>query len=149
MSDNMDKKAGMESPSKDFTAQLMQQIEAEERALSSLISNHGKLETSDAFLAGVMEQLEGKSVARPYRPVIPKAVWAGIAAVFTGLALFLSFSGQTGSDSSLDKRYDSVLESFNAFFAGSGFLHYILIPTTAVALILLLDLGFRKKRGMS
>ena len=75
-------KKGIEKPSLDFSKNLMNQIEVEEKSLARVLKTHGNLTTSTSFTADIMGQLEGLSPKRPYQPVISKNTWLGIAAVF-------------------------------------------------------------------
>ena len=75
-------KKGIEKPSLDFSKNLMNQIEAEEKSLARVLKTHGNLTTSTSFTADIMGQLEGLSPKRPYQPAISKKEWFGIAAVF-------------------------------------------------------------------
>lgn len=121
------RKAGMESPGDDFTSKLMQQIDAEERALHSLLQAHGRLETSPDFALQLMAQLEGKRVkAKPaYRPVLSPLAWIGIAACFALVVAFLFTQSAEPSSSPMGGGYLDYLDSASKAFSGYKFLIYI------------------------
>lgn len=85
-------KKGIEKPSLDFSKNLLNQIEAEEKSLARVLKTHGNLTTSTSFTADIMGQLEGLSPKRPYQPAISKKAWFGIAAVFTTIFLITGTS---------------------------------------------------------
>jgi len=121
------RKAGMESPGDDFTSKLMQQIDAEERALHSLLQKHGKLETSPDFALQLIAQLEGKSVRakQTYRPVLSSRAWIGIAACFAFIVAFLFTQGAENGSSSIADGLLSYLDGAKMSLGGHSFLIYI------------------------
>lgn len=142
------RKAGMERPADDFTSKLMQQIDAEERALHSLLQAHGKLETSPDFALQFMAQLEGKHVkakANP-RPVLSLRTWIGIAASFALIAVFLLMQGGGNGSSLMDKNYLSFLDGASNMLSENKFLIYLAPICSLFVLALIFETRTAKRR---
>ena len=112
----------------DFTSNLMDKINAEETALSNVLSKHGSVSTSPDFTAQLMGQLEGKSPAIPYTPVISKRTWIGIAAMFIGLISLTLFSGTEGSlDLRIEDSFQNIKNGLGSFFSNGSVWHYVML----------------------
>ncbi|MDG1331881.1 MAG: hypothetical protein P8P74_06105 [Crocinitomicaceae bacterium] len=113
-------KSGLMETKMDFTSNLMDRIDAEEKALSNVLSKSNAMETSDDFTAQLMLKLEGKVPAKPYKSIISKRAWTGIAAVFVGIiVLSLLTIGQEGGSLKYDLEIEEATNTFVSFFQNS------------------------------
>lgn len=142
-------KKGIMEPGADFTRQLMQQVDAEEKALSRVLSRHGVEEPSVDFTAQLMKELEGSHPKAPYTPVISWKAWAGIAAAFIGvicLVLFGSDSGQT-SQFSTQERLTDAADKVQSFFEGNMMIVYVVLGILLFSVGLLVEQRIQRKRS--
>ena len=137
-------KKGLLKTDADFTSNLMDKINAEEKALSNVLSKHGAVATSPDFTAQLMSQLEGKSPAVPYTPVISRKVWIGIAAVFIGIICLTFFSGTEGSvDLRMEDGVQRIKNGVSSITSSGAILQYFMIG------ILMLSLGLFVEQKLS
>ena len=141
---NILKSGGMEVGS-DFTSKIMGQINAEETALSNVLSRHGDMETSADFTAQFMTQLEGKSPKALYKPVISKNTWIGLAAAFIGVIVMVIFSGGEGSGRLNMESVESVKNGIGEFFSGGALTPYLILGALLLSLALLFEQKVRVK----
>lgn len=143
---NILKKGLMETKS-DFTSNLMDQINAEEKALSNVLSSDGKLETSPDFTALLMEKLEGKSPALVYKPVISKKVWYALAAVFVGVVGLVVFFGSTGSEKAhFDIDFSKVASEFGALSEMGSTVAYAIFGVLVFSVGLVVEQRISRRR---
>ena len=142
-------KKGLEKPSLDFTNNLMQQVEAEEKSLSRIVKEHAEMTTSPNFSKELMSQLEGISPKKPYEPVISKRIWMGIAAV---LAVVFTFVFATSESTPTSDKFSINLEqidlSFFDKFESNPILTYAICGILLLSIALLTEqrLNHRKER---
>ena len=139
-------KKGLEETTPDFTSRVMNQINAEEKALSNVLSKHGAMETSPDFTAELMAKLEGKKPAVPYTPVISKTVWMGLAAMLVGVIIFVFASGSSQpSTLQVSENLQNVTNDIGTFFTkGSAFM-YILLGTLVLSIALVVEQRLSRK----
>ena len=138
-------KKGLMETNSDFTSELMNRINAEEKALSSVLSKHGSVETSEDFTVHLMSKLEGKVPSKPYRSVISKPVWMGITAIFVAIVvLALSTIDQEASTIKYDLQVERIADGVATFFKKSSFLTYTCFGVLVFTLKLLYDQRSRK-----
>ena len=84
-----------ENPSSEFSAKVMQQINAleleNEKALSSLLQKHTLEKPSLDFTSKIMQEISASGKIAAYQPVISKKVWFvifSVILVLVTLALF-------------------------------------------------------------
>lgn len=139
-------KKGLVTTDTDFTSKLMTKINAEETALSNVLSKHGSVSTSTDFTAQLMTKLEGKTPVIQYEPVISKSAWIGIAALFIGIISLTFFFGSEGSlEFRLGNGFQNVKNGIGSFLSkGSAFL-YILIGAFILSVGLFVEQKVGKK----
>lgn len=146
---NILKKGLMETKS-DFTSNLMDQINAEEKALSNVLSTDGKLETSPDFTALLMAQLEGESPAMVYKPVISKRVWYGLATVFVGVVGLAIFFGSAGPNKAhFDLNLSSVSSQFESLFQIGSTVTYAIFGVLVFSIGLVVEQRISRKKRMA
>ena len=138
-------KKGLHETKMDFTSSVMGKIHAEEKALSSLISREGAMETSDSFTMELMSKLEGKVPAKSYTPVISKSAWIGIAAIFTGVILMAFLASGSGTGSlKYDLRVERLANGISSIFQYSQAITYSCFGVLILTLALLYEQRSRK-----
>jgi hypothetical protein len=138
-------KKGLMETKMDFTSNLMDKINAEEKALSTVLSKSGSLETSKDFTIDLMSKLEGRVPVKPYESVISKRAWIGIAAVFIGvIVLTLLANDQVESSIKYDLGLDKITNSLVQFFKFSPVLTYICFGSLLFTLGLIYEQRSRK-----
>ena len=138
-------KKGLMETKMDFTSNLMDKINAEEKALSTVLSKSGSLETSKDFTIDLMSKLEGRVPVKPYESVISKRAWIGIAAVFIGVVvLTLLANDQVESSIKYDLGLDKITNSLVQFFKFSPVLTYICFGSLLFTLGLIYEQRSRK-----
>lgn len=138
-------KSGLMETKMDFTSNLMGRIDAEEKALSNVLSQNSSMETSSDFTAQLMSKLEGKVPSKPYGSVISKQAWVGIAAVFVGIiVLALMTIGQEGGTLKYDIQIEEVTNSFVSFFQNSPIFTYTSLGLLILTIGLLFEQRVRK-----
>ncbi|MDX2359568.1 MAG: hypothetical protein QNK23_02100 [Crocinitomicaceae bacterium] len=138
------KKGGLEAGA-GFTSKLMEQINAEETALSNVLSKHGAEQPSVDFTAQLMSQLEGKTPKVPYTPVISKRTWIGIAAAFIGVFILTMFSGGEASGRLNPETLQTVKDTVSGFFSNGSLFTYLILGALLLSLALFLDQGAYRK----
>ncbi|MFK7784499.1 MAG: hypothetical protein AB8B56_05280 [Crocinitomicaceae bacterium] len=138
-------KDGLMETKMDFASNLMDRIDAEEKAMSNVLSNNSAMETSEDFTAKLMSKLEGKVPAKPYTSVISKQAWIGIAAVFVGIIILsLLTIGQEGSSIRYSHEIEQATNTFVSFFQNSPIFTYSSIGLLLITVGLLFDQRLRK-----
>jgi len=133
-------KKGMEKTSADFTSHVMDSINKEEKALNNVLNEHGRMITSESFTVNVMQQLEGKTPAIPYEPVISRSVWLAICAVFVGIVVLVITTGTPiGSKLTAGDSLKIVAESIGSFFSNLGYTTYTAAGIFVLSLGLLVE----------
>ena len=139
-------KKGLEKPSGDFTKNLMQQIEAEERSLNCALKEHGELTTTPDFSANLMSKLEGMTPKRPYEPVISKRIWGGIAAVLA-VIIALVFTTSGSEVSSLPIKLSKLDFNFMMKLESNPILVYTICGVLLLSIALLTEQRLTSKKG--
>lgn len=143
-------KRGLIETSDDFTSNLMKKINAEEMALTSVLSQHGLLEAPTDFTAQVMQKLEGKVASTLYTPVISKRVWVGIAAAATVIVLLVLISDQsTSGNSRISENVEQTLNGFHSFFSNGSIFLYLLSGALLFSIGLVFEQRFNSDRKMN
>lgn len=139
-------KKGLMETKVDFTSNLMDRINAEEKAMSTVLSENGVLETSPDFTIELMSKLDGKVPAKPYSSVISKQAWIGIAAVFFGvIVLALMTTGQEGTGLiNYNIQMEVATNSFVSFFKNSPIFTYSSLGLLILTVGLLFEQRLRK-----
>jgi formate-dependent nitrite reductase membrane component NrfD len=133
-------KKGLEETSFDFTAKVMNQLDAEETALSTILSKHGAMETSQDFTLQLMSQLEGKSAKVEYTPVISKAAWIGIAAMVIGMVVLIFAFGADGSSKyAVGDNLKQLSTSVGSFFTQGSTFMYLLLAALVFSIALIVE----------
>jgi len=133
-------KKGLEETSFDFTSKVMNQLNAEETALSNVLSKHGALETSPDFTLQLMSQLEGKSAKVEYTPVISKTMWMGIAAMVIGMVvLIFAFGTESNSEYAVGENLKNLSTSVGSFFTQGSTFMYILFAALIFSIALVVE----------
>jgi hypothetical protein len=133
-------KKGLIQTNDDFTSNLMSKINAEEKALNSVLSQYGTLEAPVDFSAQVMQKLEGKVASAAYTPVISKRVWTGIAVAATVIVLLaLIFDQNTTGNSGLNENVEKTLNGFQSFFTNGSIFLYLLMCTLLFSIGLVIE----------
>lgn len=133
-------KKGLIETNDDFTSTLMNKINTEEKALKSVLSQHGSLNAPIDFTAGVMHQLEGKVASPAYTPVISRRVWLGIAASISIIVLVTLFSDQsTSADSVLSGNVEQALNGIQSFCTNGSIFLYLLVGTLLFSIGLVVE----------
>jgi len=85
-----------EKPSSDFSANVMQQINAleleNEKALSSLLQKHTLEKPSLNFTSKIMQEIGAREKIGSYQPVIGKKVWFVIFSIILVVVIFTIFN---------------------------------------------------------
>ena len=143
-------KKGLIETNDDFTSNLMSKINAEEKAMNSVLSQYGTLEAPVDFTAQVMQRLAGKVASTQYAPVISKRVWAGIAVAATVIVLLVLISDQsTSSNSGLSENVEQTLNGFQSFFTNGSIFLYLLIGTLLFSIGLVIEQRLSSNRKMN
>jgi hypothetical protein len=133
-------KKGLLKTESDFTSKIMDELNAEEKALSSVLLKHGELKTSVDFTAQLMQELEGKVPKKPYTPVISMRGWIGIAAVFTGVIVLLFSSGTNSSSEFVpNDKIEAVAAGISDFFKERSWFIYLLLGALLLSIALVLE----------
>lgn len=139
-------KKGILDTNADFTSNVMNTLTTEEFRMSGLLAKHGIESPSSDFTTQLMRQLEGKSPAIPYTPVISKKAWIGIAAFFIGVIIFTLFSGTNDPKGSLlnDElnQFTTITESL--FSNGSAF-PYLMFGVLILSIGLIIEQKVKTK----
>lgn len=114
------KSAGKNSPSQDFTSRLMQEIQAEDRALEQILRQHGRMETSPSFVASLEAQLEGQLVKKQYQPLFSTRSWILVACIALALLAISFLSGSSVTIGTSDVEWGRLSQPLNGFFQ-----HYV------------------------
>jgi hypothetical protein len=139
-------KKGLMKTDTDFTSKLMNKINAEEEALSNVLTRHGSVSTSPDFTAQLMSQLEGKSTAIPYEPAISKKAWIGIAAMSIGLVFFTLISGTENSrELGIEEGFGRVMNDVGTFFSGGSIFNYVMLGSLLLSIGLVVEQKVGKK----
>jgi len=139
-------KSGLMETNMDFTSNLMSRIDAEEKALSTVLAKGRSMETSEDFTAELMSKLEGKVPAKPYKSVISKQGWIGIAAVFLGvIILSLLTIGQEGRSLKYNLNIEEATNTFVSFFQNSPVFTYTSLGLLILTIGLLFEQRFKKR----
>jgi len=138
-------KKGLEKPSPDFTKNIMQKIDAEEVAIGNVLSKHSLESPSTSFTDSIMANIEVRQLT-PYKPVISKYVWYGLAATFIGLIIFTFANTTVTNQTKLGSRLDNITETFQSVFTGVPYLSYSAMAILGISVLLLLDQKFKKQR---
>lgn len=140
-------KKGLEKPSVDFTKNLMQSIEAEEKSLSRIIKDHGEVQPSVNFKEDLMSQLAGMSPKKPYEPVISKRIWIGIAAI---LAVVFTVVFATSGAAPKSEKFSISLEKIDFSFIenldSNPMLTYTICGVLLLSIALLAEQRLKQKR---
>lgn len=139
-------KQGMMETKSDFTSSIMDQINAEEEALATVLSEQGGMKPSLNFTANLMTQLEGKVPAKVYTPIISKRSWVFIVAVFLAITVVALLTAQPES-SEASKYLNSLNISgkVSSVFKGSYGLLYIGLGVLALSIGLRIEQRLGKK----
>lgn len=133
----------------DFTSKVMETIHSEEKVLSNLLTTKANLATSVDFTAQLMTQLEGKSPATPYSPVISKIGWIGIAATFVGIICVTLFLGTNDIyDAPFASNFDQLKRSIDSITTIGIEFQYLMIGilVLSIGLVIEQNLGRRMSR---
>lgn len=148
MEENKDNilKKGLLKTDDSFTSNLMDKINAEESALSIVLSRHGQVGVSDEFTAQLMSKLEGKEASISYKPVISKKAWFGIAAVFIGLITLTVFSGSEESyNIDIENNLQSIKTSITSLTSSGATLYYLMFGTLLLSFGLIIEQKLSRK----
>lgn len=148
MEENKDNilKKGLLKTDASFTSNLMDKINAEESALSNVLARHGQVAVSDEFTVQLMSQLEGKEASIPYKPVISKKAWLGIAAVFIGLISLTLFSGTEETyNLGIENNLQSIKTSIGSLTSSGATLYYIMFGTLLLSFGLIIEQKLSRK----
>lgn len=137
-------KKGLEQPSSDFSKNIMQKIDAEEVAMKSVLSRHSLDSPSTSFTDSIMSRIEVGKIT-PYKPVISKYAWYGMAAMFIGVIAFIFANTTITGQSKLSTRLGSVAESLSTLFTKIPYLSYSVMAVLGISLLLLLDQKLRRQ----
>ncbi|MFT6501367.1 MAG: hypothetical protein ACJASQ_001479 [Crocinitomicaceae bacterium] len=139
-------KQGMMETKSDFTSSIMDQINAEEEALSTVLSEQGVMKPSLDFTTNLMAQLEGKVPAKTYAPIISKRTWIFITAACIALTIFVLSTAQQGSSQAFEYLNTLDLSSkVSSVFKGSYGLLYIAFGVLVLSIGLTIEQRFGKK----
>lgn len=139
-------KQGMMETKPNFTSSIMDQINAEEEALSTVLSEQGVMKPSLNFTANLMAQLEGKVPAKTYAPIISKRTWIFIAAACIALTIFVFSTAQQGSSQVSEYLNTMDLSSkVSSVFKESYGLLYIAFGVLVLSIGLTIEQRFGKK----
>ena len=145
---NILKKGIMETKS-DFTSNLMDQINAEEKALSNVLTSNAKLETSPDFTSLLMAQLEGKSPAVVYKPVISKKTWFVLASLFLGVVgLAIFFGNANAKDARFHIDLSEIADQFESLFQASSGVVYLVFGVLILSIGLLVEQRLSKSKNL-
>lgn len=140
-------KKGLEKPSVDFTKNLMQTIEAEEKSLSRTVQEHAQEKPSTDFSTGLMSQLEGMSPKKPYEPVISKRIWMGIAAIIAVVfTVVFATSGSTSASNKFSFNLDRIDFNFADKFESSPILTYTICGVLLLSIALLAEQRLKQEK---
>ena len=139
-------KSGLEQPSSDFSKNIMRKIDSEEIAMKNILTKHSLDTPSISFADSVVAGIEIKNLT-PYKPVISKYVWYGMAAMFVGFSIFM-FANTTITDQTISSRLGNVSETFNSLFTTIPYLSYSIMAVLGISALLLLDQRL-KRHGIS
>ncbi|MFT5777912.1 MAG: hypothetical protein ACI837_000860 [Crocinitomicaceae bacterium] len=133
-------KKGLLKTESDFTSKLMDQLDAEDKALASLLTKQGALETSPDFTAQLMTELEGKRPKVPYTPVITLRGWIAAAAVFAGIIILTLFIGTTGPSEFVENdKIEAFKSGIGEFFKERSLFIYLLLGALLLSVGLFLE----------
>ncbi|MFD2522206.1 hypothetical protein [Emticicia soli] len=143
----------LDQPKADFTATIMQQIEAQESLVSSvalqvLLEKHLMESPSADFTENVMMDIERLDKKVVYEPIISKEVWYGVsiaAALLITLVSFVGKSSKTNIDvpplaNNINQLTGKIILQIN------GLPGLVLACLFAVSSLLLLEHFFSKKK---
>ncbi len=140
-------KKGLEKPSVDFTKNLMQAIEAEEKSLSRVVQEHAEEKPSTDFSTNLMSQLEGMSPKKPYEPVISKRIWMGIAAIIAIVfAVVFATSGSTSTSGKFSFNFDRIDLSIADKLESNPVLTYAICGVLLLSIALLAEQRLKQKK---
>lgn len=133
-------KKGLLKTDTDFTANLINKINADEAALSKVLTKHGTVSTSVDFTAQLMSQLEEKTPAIPYKPVISRPAWIAIAAIFIGFIGLTLFSGTENSHQlGIEGGLQNLKNGVDAIFSGDSTFQYFMLGALLLSLGLVVE----------
>ncbi len=144
----------MEQPSKDFTKNIMSQIDAfdakEEKALTSLIKRNVLESPSINFTDRVMREIEKSSVAVVNKPVIGKKAWTfiGICLAVVIAYVLLAPSKETATSLYVDNAMAKLDGVFSFDLPGILISPLFAISVFALSSLLFLDY-FLRNRSLS
>lgn len=139
-------KKGILETEADFTSNVMNSINSEETRMSNLLSKYGMVEPSADFTTQLMRQLEGKSPAVPYTPVISKKAWIGIAAVFVGVIILTLFSGTNNPKGTLfDDELNQLTTMLDALFSDGSAFPYLMLGGLILSIGLVIEQKMKTK----
>ena len=141
-------KKGLLETSPNFTSNLMDQINAEEKALSTVLSTSGKLETSSDFTAQLMAQLEGTSPAMVYSPVISKRIWYVLATLFVAVIGLAVFFGNGGAKGRINLNLSNITDRFESFFQMNSSMLYLVFAVLVFSIGLVVEQRIGKKKNI-
>ncbi len=137
-------KSGINKPSPDFTATVMQEVMAKEEAainpaLKSLLKQNADLTISPEFTDQVMMKIEAHEL-KSAQPIISKSAWYIAAAAMMILVLYIGLSEQSTKDSGnltpyLNIMGQSVTSLFSAVSSISPLYGIVLISIGGLILL--------------
>ena len=133
-------KTGKEEASMEFTANVMQRIKLEEKAMANVLSRDGRMAPSEDFALNLMNKLESKVPSPLYKSVISLRAWIAIAVAFVGIVVLTFFmEGESMYNIDLSAKVHEAYKGIGSFFASAQHLMYLLIGIFGVSFMLLLD----------
>ncbi|MCH2229456.1 MAG: hypothetical protein MK105_03855 [Crocinitomicaceae bacterium] len=141
-------KKGLEKPSVEFTKNLMQAIEAEEKSLNCFVQEHAEEKPSTDFSKNLMSQLEGMSPKKPYEPVISARIWIGITSIISTLLsiVFITSESESTSDKFSFKLY-RIHFDLAGKFESNPILHYAICGILLLSIALLAEQRLKQRKG--
>jgi hypothetical protein len=94
------KLAADKNPAVDFTASVMQTIEADikqETALKTMLKKEEAVGPSFSFTANVMAGIKASKPQYVYKPIITQKVWYGIAALLLAFIVIVGLTNSAGN----------------------------------------------------
>lgn len=142
----------IEEPSLGFSNKVMDQIFAsdlkKERALSSLMQKHTLEEPSFDFTAGVLSNIEQKTVVETYQPVLGKKAWFLIGSLLTFIIVFTVLKADSSSNkyAAIGEMYSKFLDSLKFEFPTLAISPLFALSIFALSSLLFLDYFLRNRR---
>lgn len=137
-------KKGLVQPSSDFTNGIMNSINSEEEALSTILSKHAKETPSVSFTSNLMAKI-GNKVPSPYKPVISRFGWISIACTLAAIIIMILFFGQESSEGAkYQDHIKSVMETVQSFSIEIYYATYAIMAILSISLLLLIEQKVKK-----